>query len=183
MTVQPIELDVRPQLRSKLEPFELIMGTVKALKKEDVFILHATLKPTPLLGILKLKGYVNHVRKAADDHWITTFVHKSQKHLLEQFAIREEEEKQPARPNVEESEGVQSVGHRLFTLDNRGLEPPQPMVRTLAQLGKMAPGDVLVITNDRVPAFLIEELKQMGCTYEIEHLNEGEQARVTIRKP
>jgi TusA-related sulfurtransferase len=182
MAVQPIELDVRPQLRNKLEPFELIMGTVKALKKEDVFILHATIKPTPLLGILKLKGYVNHVQKVADDHWITTFVHKSQKHLLEQYAIREEDETQK-KPEAAEHDEAAEMGHRLITLDNRGLEPPQPMIRTLGQLEKMTSGEILVITNDRVPVFLIEELKQMGCTYEIEQLDEGEQARITIKKP
>jgi uncharacterized protein (DUF2249 family) len=177
MAVETVELDVRSQLRSKIEPFELIMGTIKALKKEEVFVLHATLKPTPLLGIMKLKGYSNRVKKVADDHWITTFVHKTQKHLLDELDIAEEAEK-PEHSDDENS----STGHRLITLDNRGLEPPQPMIRTLAQLDKMTVSDVLVITNDRVPVFLIEELKQRGCTFDIEPLDVGEQARITIRK-
>lgn len=176
MAIPTVELDVREQLRNKLEPFELIMNTVKALKKDDIFVLHATIKPTPLLGLLKIRGYSNHVRKVADDHWITTFVHKSQKHLLQELAIQEEQE--AAAPKQEEPA---SAGHRIYTLDNRGLEAPQPMMRTLAQLEKMTPSDVLVITNDRVPMFLIEELNQMGCTYEVEHLPD-DQARITIKK-
>ncbi|WP_438448242.1 DUF2249 domain-containing protein [Gorillibacterium sp. sgz5001074] len=178
MTAKTVELDVRPQLRSKLEPFELIMGTIKTLKKEEVFVLHATLKPTPLLGIMKLKGYRNRVQKLADDHYITTFIHKSQKHLLDELALPEEEPEQ-AKPEKAED---QAGGHRLIDLDNRGLEAPQPMMRTLAQLDKMGPSEVLCITNDRVPVFLIEELKQRGYIYDIEHLGVDEQARITIRR-
>ena len=54
---QVVELDVRPQLREKQEPFQIIMDTVKTLHEEDTFILHATFKPTPLLGLMKTKGY------------------------------------------------------------------------------------------------------------------------------
>lgn len=176
MAIQTVELDVRPQLRSKIEPFELIMGTIKSLKKEEVFVLHATIKPTPLLGIMKLKGYSNQVRKLADDHYVTTFVHKSQKHVLEELSLPATEQEQEEQPPVNPG------GHRLITLDNRGLEPPQPMIRTLAELDKMGASDILCITNDRVPVFLLEELKTRGCTYDIEHLDEGEQARITIRK-
>lgn len=191
MTTHTVELDVRAQLRNKIEPFELIMGTIKSLKKEDVFVLHATLKPTPLLGIMKLKGYSNQVQKIADDHWVTTFVHKSRKHLLDAPVTQQLEQAQTgaAAATAPDSQGcgcsdeASGGSHRLYTLDNRGLEAPQPMIRTLAQLEKMTNTDVLVITNDRVPAFLIEELKNMGCTYDIELLDVGEQARITIRKP
>ena len=54
-----VELDVRPHLRKKLEPFQLIMDTVKTLGPDDIFVLHATFKPTPLLGVLKMKGFVD----------------------------------------------------------------------------------------------------------------------------
>ena len=74
-----VELDVRPYLRKKLEPFQVIMDTVKTLNKEDTFVLHATFKPTPLLGLLKTKGYNNKVDKIDDEHWVVTFTHKSQK--------------------------------------------------------------------------------------------------------
>lgn len=181
MSIHTIELDVRPQLRSKIEPFDLIMGTIKELKKEDMFILHATLKPTPLLGLMKLRGFSNKVVKMADDHYITTFVHRSKKHLLQEGAAEAAAQEEPEEEDSAHCE-ASAGGHRLITLDNRGLEPPQPMIRTLAELDRMGLSDVLVITNDRVPAFLIEELKQRGCSYQVEMLGEGEQARVTIKK-
>lgn len=169
-----VELDVRPHLKKKLEPFEIIMETVKKLQKEDVFVLHATFKPTPLLSVMKVKGFVNKVEQVDDEHWIVTFVHKSNAAILDQVNIPSSDTDETASPS-EQSEG------KVFTLDNRGLEPPQPMIRTLAQLDKMAAGDKLIITNDRVPVFLLEELNQLGYKYEIENL-ENDAARLTIQK-
>ena len=70
---------------------------------------------------------------------------------------------------------------RTIELDNRGLEPPQPMMRTLNALEKCRKGDRVVIHNDRVPVFLLEELDSLGYPYEIEELPDGS-ARVTIQK-
>lgn len=79
--VHIVELDVRPHLSKKLEPFQLIMDTVRGLQHEDVFVLHAPFKPTPLLGILKLKGYSSTSERRSSDHWVTTFVHKKTKRV------------------------------------------------------------------------------------------------------
>lgn len=74
----------------------------------------------------------------------------------------------------------------LFHLDNRGLEPPQPMVRTLELLESEAifqNGEAGVqIWNDRVPAFLLPELDALGFAYQIEENEEDGSARVTIWK-
>lgn len=66
-------------------------------------------------------------------------------------------------------------------LDNRGLEPPNPMIRTLEMLESMSPGEVLVIHNDRVPVYLLPQLADAGAEYEIEELADGS-ARVRITK-
>jgi tRNA 2-thiouridine synthesizing protein A len=47
-------------------------------------------------------------------------------------------------------------------LDNRGLEPPQPMMRTLAALETLMDNEVLTIINDRRPMFLYEQLEELG---------------------
>lgn len=47
-------------------------------------------------------------------------------------------------------------------LDNRGLEPPQPMMRTLAALEKLSDDETLTIINDRRPMFLYEQLEELG---------------------
>lgn len=66
-------------------------------------------------------------------------------------------------------------------LDNRGLEPPNPMIRTLEALDSMAPGEVLVIHNDRVPVYLLPQLADAGADYQVEEQPDGS-ARVRITK-
>lgn len=64
-------------------------------------------------------------------------------------------------------------------LDNRGLEPPQPMMRTLAALEELEKGQSLVIINDRRPMFLFEQLDDLGYTYLTEQQKDGSY-KVTI---
>lgn len=58
-------------------------------------------------------------------------------------------------------------------LDNRGLEPPQPMMRTLAALEDLAENETLTIINDRRPMFLYEQLEEMGLKHRTEPQNDG----------
>lgn len=58
-------------------------------------------------------------------------------------------------------------------IDNRGLEPPQPMMRTLKALDKMKDGESLAIINDRRPMFLYEELNDRGYLHETEPQKDG----------
>ncbi|MBM7554054.1 DUF2249 domain-containing protein [Thalassobacillus pellis] len=66
-------------------------------------------------------------------------------------------------------------------LDNRGLQPPQPMMRTLTALEELETGDQLVIINDRRPMFLFAELDELGHHYETQEQSDGS-FRITIRK-
>lgn len=187
-----VELDVREQLRNKLEPFQLIMDTVKTLGKDDIFRLHATFKPTPLLGFLKMKGLIGKSEMIGKEHWVTTFVHKKNKAWLENDSTSPSLTAQYPPATVpgntadaasETASGTSGESApKIITLDNRGLEPPQPMVRTLAALDRCQPGDEVHIHNDRVPVFLIEELNSLGCTYTVEEQPDGT-AKVQIRKP
>lgn len=58
-------------------------------------------------------------------------------------------------------------------LDNRGLEPPLPMVRTLEALALLAPGETLRVRNDRVPVYLLPQLDARGVAYQIVEQPEG----------
>ncbi|HHY65818.1 DUF2249 domain-containing protein [Kyrpidia sp.] len=141
-----VDLDVRDMLRAKQEPFERIMETVSCLEPEDVFQLHATFRPDPLIRVLGRQGYRS------------TVVQESEEHFIVQF-YREETE----RP--------------FFRLDNRGLEPPEPMMRTLnflEQHPECRAGELgLEIWNERVPAFLLPELEERGYRYDIEQEESG----------
>ncbi|WP_017754603.1 DUF2249 domain-containing protein [Calidifontibacillus oryziterrae] len=66
-------------------------------------------------------------------------------------------------------------------LDNRGLEPPQPMMRTLAALENLDENEELVIINDRRPMFLYEELDEKGYSHSTIELEDGS-FQITIKK-
>ncbi len=67
-------------------------------------------------------------------------------------------------------------------LDNRGLQPPEPMQRTLKALEEMNIGDKLTIINDRKPMFLFEELEQKGYSYEVNSREDGAFEIIIIKK-
>jgi uncharacterized protein (DUF2249 family) len=146
MARQIVVLDVRGILRAKQEPFQLIMETVGRLGPDDVFELHATFKPEPLLKVLGRQGFQHAVVQEGADHFVVHFYRE-----------------QTDRP--------------YFHLDNRELEPPQPMVRTLefldsheaCQTGELG----LEIWNARVPALLLPELEERGYQYEIDDEGNG----------
>lgn len=58
-------------------------------------------------------------------------------------------------------------------LDNRGLEPPEPMVRTLEAINTLQPGGRIVGRFDRRPMFLLPRLEQMGLAYEVTSHEDG----------
>ena len=68
------------------------------------------------------------------------------------------------------------------TLDNRGLEPPLPMMRTLEAYELLSPGETLIIHNDRVPVYLLPQLEERGAEYLVHPQQDGS-ARVEITKP
>jgi tRNA 2-thiouridine synthesizing protein A len=58
-------------------------------------------------------------------------------------------------------------------LDNRGLEPPQPMMRTLTAIENLKENQVLTIINDRRPMFLYEQLEELGYKNRTEQQEDG----------
>lgn len=52
------------------------------------------------------------------------------------------------------------------TIDNRGLEPPEPMVRILGALASLGKDDRLVALMDREPFLLYPELERRGFAWE-----------------
>lgn len=75
--------------------------------------------------------------------------------------------------------GVAADG--VVVLDVRHLEPPEPMLRTLAALDALPPGGTLVQVNARVPQFLLPQLAQRGFSYEIREQH-PQLVRVFIRR-
>ncbi len=73
-TERIVELDVREDLKNKLEPFQKIMEAIQSLKTGDTFILHAPFKPVPLFAVMKAKGFTHEAEEIEKKHWKVTFV-------------------------------------------------------------------------------------------------------------
>lgn len=61
----------------------------------------------------------------------------------------------------------------MLVLDNRGLEPPEPMQKTLKALSELRQNESIKIINDRKPMFLFEELDTQGYIYEVDQREDG----------
>lgn len=187
-----LDLDVREDLRSGREPFERIMHARQALAEDGILRLRAIFEPKPLYGVLGKQGFDHWTERLADDDWRIWF-YPSDRGASETAA--------PAAAGTEAipSDGAASGPRRskgpslpncgtprpepgdMHILDVREMEPPEPMVHTLAALETLAPGHTLVHINARVPQFLLPELENRGFQYTIREEQPGV-VRVFIRR-
>ncbi len=147
MTQASCELDVRPILHSGGEPFSAIMLAVNGLSDGQALRLLATFEPVPLYAVLGKKGFDHAAREIGGGDWEVLFTPQAQAGSA-----------QPAL------DGVATSGwpEPLRQLDNRDLDPPEPMVRTLAAVEELQPGEVLCTLLCREPVFLLPELRKRG---------------------
>jgi len=68
-----VELDVREDIKNKLEPFQKIMSAISSLQAGDTFILHTPFKPVPLFAVMKKKGFSHEAEELDKKHWKVTF--------------------------------------------------------------------------------------------------------------
>lgn len=159
-----VELDVREDLRSGREPFSRIMAAVASLGADDVLQLRAIFEPVPLFTVLAKRGFAHESVMHSADDW-SVFFWKAPTLGLEDGAVPVGDEVPPDDETT------------MF-LDVRGLEPPEPMMRTLAALDTLPAGRTLVQINARVPRFLLPVLAERGFTWEVDDSREG---RVLVR--
>jgi uncharacterized protein (DUF2249 family) len=144
-----VDLDVRPILRGGGEPFEKIMQTIDALAPDEGLRLYATFKPVPLFQMLGRKGFAHEARKIEGGDWEVLF-------RRAEAPVEGETSASAEAPDTHDwPEPAQQM-------DNRDLEPPEPMVRILAALETMQSGDVLEALLCREPMFLFPELATRG---------------------
>ncbi len=173
MTLSYYELDVRPILRDGGEPFSAVMQAVDALAPGQSLRLLATFKPIPLFHVLGTRGFEPTAREIGNGDWEVIFTPADR------------------NPNVAAAEPDAVVGRAGTTdetwpapvteLDNRDLEPPEPMVRTLEEVEALSPGQTLAALLPREPLFLFKELEARGHLWHGAFEPEGHY-RVVIRR-
>jgi uncharacterized protein (DUF2249 family) len=182
-----VEVDVRDDLREGREPLARIMGAVNRLGEGEVLRVRAIFHPVPLLTVLGKRGFASESQEHAPDDWSVWF-----------WREPPQESPTPARTDEaltlssrtgealtlssrtrEASVGTSSPGddHTVW-LDVRGLQPPEPLVRTLAALETLPDGHQLVQLNERVPQLLLPMLAERGFACE---LDDSHADRVLLR--
>jgi len=158
-----VELDLRETLRAGKEPFSRIMSAVGALRDDEVLHLRAIFEPAPLYAVLAKRGLVHETQRHAPDDWSVWFWRGAP-------APADSGSERPAATPIDER-----------WLDVRGLEPPEPMQRTLAALESLPAGETLVQVNVRVPQFLLPILAERGFDYQIDE-SQPDRVLVHIRR-
>ena len=67
-------------------------------------------------------------------------------------------------------------------LDNRDLDPPEPLVRTLAAVEELQPGEVLSALLCREPVFLLPKLDERGHQWQGGFEADGKTYKLLVRK-
>jgi uncharacterized protein (DUF2249 family) len=160
--IQPeriVDLDVREELRQGREPFSRIMAAKAALPEGHVLRLRAIFEPAPLYQVMAKQGFEHWTEQRAADDWRVWF-----------YRVDEGGKELPAAPRREG--GAVGTEEDVVVLDVRGMEPPEPMVRTLAALESLPRGATLVQINSRLPQFLLPKLEELGYRYEVREQDE-----------
>lgn len=172
-----LDVDVRDDLRSGREPFSRIMAAQKELQPDGVLRLRAIFEPRPLYGVMASHGLDHWTEQLADDDWRVWFWAADEAAVPTGTADAVPE---AFRDDAVELAG-QDAGDDAIVLDVRGLEPPEPMERTLAALEELADGATLVQINERIPRFLFPRLEERGFSYEVRQ-DACDVVRVVIRR-
>jgi TusA-related sulfurtransferase len=143
------------------------MAAVNTLPPGQGLRLLATFKPVPLFHVLGSKGFTYEAREIDGGDWEVLF--------------------SPAGPGTDE--GAPSVPANdgaawpepARDMDNRDLDPPEPMVRILAATEEMQPGEVLSALLCREPVFLLPELAKRGHGWRGAFEEDGTTYRILIR--
>lgn len=165
----PFVLDVRPLLARGEEPFGAIMAAADALQPGQALCLTAPFRPVPLFGVMVNRGFTVTDRSLPGGDWEVTFAPSADAAAEAHLA-----------PGS--SAGAAFWPDPVEVLDLTGMNPPEPMVRILDLLERMAPGTVLFAVLDREPMFLFPELAMRGHEWAGNAGADGLSYRMMIRR-
>lgn len=149
-------LDVRPILESGVDPFQTIMDTLKTLAEDQVLEVINTFEPTPLINILRKKGYGSYTRE--ESGVIYTYFLK-----VAEAGAQTISPDWLQRVSMEELEREKAgFTHNCREVDVRDLEMPLPMVSILNELEDLPEDDALFVHHKKTPQYLLPELEERG---------------------
>lgn len=164
-----LDVDARPILRAGGEPFSVIMAAIGRLQQGQGLRLYAPFKPAPLFGVMADKGFGHSARELDGGEWEVLFTPVGAKPGTESVA--------------EGSSPFATWPEPVVQLDNRDLDPPEPMVRILAAAEKLGPGETLSSLLRQEPVFLFPQLEKRGFRWLGGFRPDGATYELTVRAP
>lgn len=153
-------LDVREQLAKGDDPFKEIIGATRELPTGGILDLIASFEPAPMIRVLQKQGWVSWVRWEGEACYVAFW-----------FAGK--------RKTADNAKDAAIDAERLdknasgWTINVRGLEPPQPMVYVLRALEDEELVLPLTIKHQRVPSILYTHLEELGYQWTTSEHDEG----------
>lgn len=168
-----LELDVRPILNEGKDPFNLILGKVKALESGQTLKIINDFEPIPLILLLEKQGFKVY-SEMDDGNTYHTWFFKADASSIPDTTVKGNDDDFEAC--VKKYEG------RTTTIDVRHLEMPLPMLTILDELDKLPEGQALYVDHKRIPVFLLPELEERKFEYRAKEISEGN-VKLFIFKP
>lgn len=171
MARNTIPVDVREDIRAGREPFSKIMNAVAALQPDEQILLLAPFEPEPLYHVLMKHGFRHRTQRMVEGHYEVLLT----RDLAPEPKISGREQvltavESPCEPT---DEIQKPIANEIFSVDARGLEPPQPLVAILEALGTLPTGAELRAQTDRRPMHLYPQLEARGFTGESQEQPDG----------
>ncbi len=154
------ELDVREQLAAGSDPFKEIIAATRTLPAGGILNLIASFEPAPMIRVLQKQGWVSWVR------WEGEACHVA-------FWYADQKKSGTAGSDSALDESRMEKNSSGWTINVRGLEPPQPMVYVLRALEDDEMVLPLTILHQRVPSILYSHLEELGYKWTTIENDEG----------
>ncbi|MCX2739550.1 DUF2249 domain-containing protein [Pontibacter anaerobius] len=159
-------LDVCEDIATGNDPFLKIMEAVDRIDVTSALLIINTFEPTPLIAILKKKGYSYYTEVKSPELVHTYF-------WLEQtIEAASEETIKPAGNDFEDT--LARFAGKVKRIDVRHLEMPQPMVTILGELEDLPTDEALYVVHKRVPQFLLPQLQERGFAVAVNEVGPNE---------
>ena len=172
-----ILLDVREDLENGIDPFKEIMSTIKDFKQGDVLKIINTFVPSPIINVLKQKGYESKVEHISEKE-----IHTYLKKVSEDKSL-DLNEKAKEKAATDQLDLVLATFKEKFKeMDVRDLEMPEPMVKILEELKNVPEDYALYVHHKKVPQFLLPQLDERGYVYLTKEINQDNTKMLIFKK-
>ena len=151
-----IDLDVRDDIAHGRDPFGAIMKAISGIGGNILHLINI-FEPAPLYSVLERKGF-DHYSEEKEGIWHIYFFNTGIKQ-------QSPESGSIFKPHQEE-------WPNNHTIDVRGLEPPQPMVKIFEALETLPKGEVLTVHHFKRPKHLYPRLEEQGYVVETNQVSD-----------